>query len=180
MKRQKFNKFSPSQMEVYFYRMHLSGQAVKQVSSWSGRVEFVACKPEEMVYRLDFYQPSKKEVGFFPEYDDHYLSFFQDTGWEMVCAVSPYVVWRKPVEAVSLPDEALLYNDRESLYQYQKKLVTYRILSTAIFPLLALTWRITEWKWQHIAWNGMILLVWLGFVGYQGWTLSQLKKELIR
>lgn len=182
MKKQKFNKFNPSQTEEYLGQMHLAGQALKQVSSWSGKMEFVICKPAEMLYRIDVYQPSKKEVGFFPEYDAHYLSFFQDAGWEMVCGVSPYVIWRKPVATVDFPDEALLYNDRDSIYAYQKKIVTYRILSTAILPWIGLAnrsvWRIAEWKWQQVVWNGMILLIWLGFVAYQLWKLSRLKKEL--
>ncbi|MGT2951225.1 hypothetical protein BU202_08910 [Streptococcus cuniculi] len=180
MKQQKFNKFDPSQTEAYLTRMHLSGQALKQVSSWSGKMEFSSCKPEEMVYRIDVYQPSKKEVGFFPEYDDHYLSFFRDASWEMVCGMSPYVVWRKPAAAVDLPDESLLYNDRDSIYQYQKKIVRYRILSTFIIPCLSLpsVLRIFEWRWQEFAWSGTILLIWLAFVAYQLWTLYRLKKEL--
>ncbi|MGT2715222.1 DUF2812 domain-containing protein [Streptococcus respiraculi] len=182
MKQQKFNKCDPSQTEKYLGQMHLAGQALKQVSSWSGKMEFVACPSEEMLYRIDVYQPSKKEVGFFPEYDAHYLSFFQDVGWEMVCGVSPYVVWRKPVAAVGNPDEALLYNDSSSIYAYQKKIVTNRILSTAILPWISLAnssiWRIAEWKWQQFAWNGMMLLIWLSFVAYQLCTLYRLKKEL--
>ncbi|MEX5397297.1 DUF2812 domain-containing protein [Streptococcus sp. ZJ93] len=182
MKQQKFNKFNPSQTEKHLSQMHLSGQALKQVSSWSGKMEFVACPSEAMFYRIDVYQPSKKEVGFFPEYDAHYLSFFQDAGWEMVCGVSPYVVWRKPASAVELPDESLLYNDRDSIYQYQKKIVRYRILTTFIIPWLSLSnssaWRIAEWKWQQFAWNGTILLIWIGFVAWQLWKLHRLKEEL--
>ncbi|MGT2800392.1 DUF2812 domain-containing protein [Streptococcus marmotae] len=116
MKQQRFKAFQLNQMEEYLGQMHLAGQALQQVSSWSGKMEFVACPSEEMHYQIDVYQPSKKETGFFPEYDTHYLSFFQDAGWEMVCGVSPYVIWCKPVAAVGTPDEALLYNDRSSIY----------------------------------------------------------------
>lgn len=182
MKKQKFNRFKPIQMEAYFSRMQRSGQALKQVSPWSGTIEFVSCKPENMIYRLDFYQPSKKEIGFFPEYDHHYLTLFQDAGWEMVCGASPYVIWRKPVSTVDSPDESLLYNDREGVYQHYKRLVTYRVLSSIIVSWFSLAtasiWQIAEWKWYQFVWQGLILLVWLAFVAYQLWMLDQWKKEV--
>ncbi|MTB63734.1 hypothetical protein GGG87_01745 [Streptococcus sp. zg-86] len=147
MKQQRFKAFQPNQMEEYLKQMHQSGQALKEVFPWSGKMVFFPCKSEEMV-----------------------------------CGVSPYVVWRKPVAAVGTPDEALLYNDRSSIYAYQKRIVTNRILSTAILPWISLAnssiWRIAEWKWQQFAWNGMMLLIWLSFVAYQLCTLYRLKKEL--
>lgn len=176
----KFNPFKPEQMEEYLSQMHQSGQALQSISPWAKKMTFVPCQAKEMVYRLDIYQPSKKEMGFFPEYDAHYRSYFEDEGWEMVTGAYPYVIWRKPAHGITHADDLLLYNTREDRYHYQKKLVFHRIRLTLLcllpsfFPVLLDS---EFWNWPKNLYSGVLLCVMLGGLSYQLFCLYRLKKK---
>ncbi|TCD45729.1 DUF2812 domain-containing protein [Streptococcus sp. X16XC17] len=63
MKKIRFNPLRPQQMEKLLMQQHKNGQALKEISPFTGKMVFVPCQPEDVVYRLDFYQAPNKWVG---------------------------------------------------------------------------------------------------------------------
>lgn len=176
MKEKMFNALYPERILTYLEEQHHQGYALKEISPFTGNVTFKECQPARVVYRMDVYQPSHSEAGFFPEYDHIYLQYFQDAGWEMVCGVAPYVIFRKPVTDETKGAELELYSDRDTVYDYQKKIVWKRCLVFAVpvmtsIPNFLLNSQKSLGSWLF---EGALLLAWLSYVC---WQFYRLKKE---
>lgn len=66
---------------------------------------FVRCRPEEVVYQLDF---RNRRDGYGAEY----LQMFQDCGWEYVDSCVSYHYFRKP--AAQMEEEEEIFSDNAS------------------------------------------------------------------
>lgn len=182
MKKIKFNPLRPQQMEKLLMQQHRNGHAVKEISPFTGKMVFVPCKPEDVAYRLDFYQAPNTWIGSsHPECDHHYRGIFEDMGWELVCVSLPYVVFRKPAEVASREEELELYSDRASLEQYQKRILLFQFSKSIVFLILGIgpmnVLTISSWKWPRFVWVILIVLCWSAYVGYFTWQFHQARKE---
>lgn len=96
--------------------MHQSGQALKRVSPFSGKMTFTICPPEDVVYKVDVYKSRSQWEYFSPEYKHDYRQLYEASGWEMVGAINPYVIFRKSASQAQSPEDLELYSDEESRY----------------------------------------------------------------
>ncbi len=89
-----------------------------------GRYTFVEGKPRDVVYRLDFIQPGKK--------DEMYYQLFRDTGWEHAGEMGGWQYWRR----VSHPeDNQEIFTDNESKVRKYNRLLTGILIS--IIPVFS-------------------------------------------
>ena len=111
-----FSVFDWEEEEKYLREMHKKG--LKFVKH-SGLItyEFEECKPEDVVYQLDY--PNEKS--------DDYIKMFEDCGWEYLGEVYGYTYFRKPVSKMNGHDEEI-FSDDESKIKMLKNVVTYRFL----------------------------------------------------
>lgn len=160
----------PQKLEIYLRQQHQAGQALQAIHGFSGKLTFATIVPEDVVYRLDYYET---KGGFFqPEYDHGYRKLFADAGWEFVTSMMPYVVFRQPVMADTDPRDLSLYSDRDSLLAYHKKVLYRQLRMVAIpllFPLSQDLMTIAtggEWRSGRLVFLGLVLLTYAGLASY--------------
>lgn len=85
---------------------------------------FDRCRPEDVVYRLDFGQAEKGEKS-------EYLQIYRDYGWEYLFDVNGFNYFRKPAD--SLEEELEIFSDNES-----RIAMVERIFRQRMIPLLCI------------------------------------------
>ena len=83
---------------------------------------FDRCRPEDVVYRLDFDQAVKGEK-------EQYLQMYRDYGWEYLFDVNGFSYFRKRADSVG--EDMEIFSDNESRFE----MVT-RIFKKRLIPLL--------------------------------------------
>ena len=109
--------------EIWLRKMHNEGLKLVKVIP-PGIYTFEECKPEDVIYRMDFSNHEK---------DAQFISMAQDFGWEYVNKMIGWLYFRKPAAEVETEAEGELFSDGLSKVEMVKKLVYSRIL-----PLLLL------------------------------------------
>lgn len=92
--------------QEYLRRMHQRGWRIDRVNLLCF-YHFVSCKPEDVVYQLDYFQQNK----FCRE---EYLKMFEDCGWEYLFDFMDYHYFRKPA-ALMDGDEEIFCDDESRL-----------------------------------------------------------------
>lgn len=92
-----------------------------------GFYHFVKCKPEDVVYQLDYNQEGL-------EHKDEYVQMFKDCGWEYIQDFGGYSYFRKPVS--QMQGEEGIFCDDESRLDMMRRMFAGRYLP--ILVILAL------------------------------------------
>ena len=90
--------------EQYLQKRHREGWKFIK-AGLPGIYHFEKCRPEEVVYQLDYNQDGL-------EHKDEYLQMFQDCGWEYIQDFGGYSYFRKPVSQMHGEEE--IFCDDES------------------------------------------------------------------
>lgn len=108
--------------EAYLRRRHQQGWRFDRLTGL-GHYHFVACRPEDVVYQLD-YNPLQG--------DDRrqYLQMFADCGWEYLQDYAGYSYFRKPVAAMQDGDEEIFCDDASRMEMIR------RVFRGRMVPLL--------------------------------------------
>lgn len=99
-----FSIFNHQDEEKYLSENHKSGWRFVKVTGF-GIYHFEECKPEDMVYQLD-YNPQTKDTI------EEYKRLFADCGWEYVQEYAGYSYFRKPASEMNGNEE--IFNDDPS------------------------------------------------------------------
>jgi hypothetical protein len=91
--------------EDYLSRMHRDGWKLTKAGSF-GYYQFESCKPEDVVYRMDFNPDASADR-------ENYLQMYEDYGWECAARVSDTFYFRKTADAAS-PESNEIFSDSES------------------------------------------------------------------
>lgn len=110
------------QEEKYLTDMHKNGWKLKKVSKIGFVYTFVKCKPENVVYRLDFAEKKDKDM-------QSYVAMFSEYGWEYIQDVNDYSYFRKRADGLAEEDTEL-FSDNESRLEMIK-----RIINTKLMPI---------------------------------------------
>lgn len=120
-----FRFFSILQWEKeqdYLRREGLKGWRFTKISLL-GLYHFERCKPEDVVYQLD-YNPD----GI--AHKEQYIQMFQDCGWEYLQDYYGYSYFRKP--AAQMQGEEEIFCDKSSRLEMVKRIFTSRMLPLAV------------------------------------------------
>lgn len=90
---------------------------------------FVKCKPEDVVYRLD-YRNSKE--------DSAYMQMFQDYGWEYFNNCMGWLYFRKPAAAMDSELEEEIFSDDASKLELLSHVFKTRMVPLLVVFLLCL------------------------------------------
>lgn len=113
-----FTIFQHEQEQDFLSEMHRSGWELTEIS-FLGFYHFAECKPEEVVYQLDYNQEGilhKKE----------YVQMFSDCGWEYLFDFCGYSYFRKPVSEMQGEEE--IFCDEESRLDMMKRVYKGRMI----------------------------------------------------
>ena len=94
---------------------------------------FVKCKPEDVVYRLD-YRNSKE--------DSEYMQMFQDYGWEYFNSCMGWLYFRKPAADMDSDKEEEIFSDDESKLELLNHVIKTRLVPLILVFFLCL---IPQW-----------------------------------
>lgn len=86
--------------------------------------KFESCKPEDVIYRLDFNNNDRPE---------DYMQMLSDFGWEYFADCHGWSYFRKPASEAATEEEGELFSDDESRAEKVGKLMT-----TRLFPIITL------------------------------------------
>lgn len=124
------------QEENFLRKKHNAGYKLVKVTML-GTYYFEKCKPEDMIYKLDF-NPQK------PDDKDSYLQMFEDYGWEYIQDLNDYSYFRKRASDKMVDDIELsaggnetgggdddIFSDNESRLDMMK-----RIFMKKMIPIL--------------------------------------------
>lgn len=103
-----FRYFDVSEVEdeeEYLTLMHRDGWKLTKTGNF-GLYRFESCKPENVVYRIDFNPAASADR-------ENYLQMYRDYGWECVSRAEDTFYFRKSANAAS-PKENEIFSDRES------------------------------------------------------------------
>lgn len=103
------NRFDITEYEeeqFFLEDMHRQGWCFcqKQNGFINCKYTFVACVPEEMVYRIDYHPKALKQ-------NPDYLTMFWDCGWESCYIHNGFVIFRKPKRLMTENED--IYTDNE-------------------------------------------------------------------
>jgi len=87
---------------------------------------FEACKPEDVIYRLD-YRNSRQT--------DEYMQMLKDFGWDYFAQCFGWLYFRKPADAVESEQEGELFSDNASRVELVNHIVKTRLIPLAIIFL---------------------------------------------
>lgn len=113
--------------QEYLSGMHRMGWEIARVGL-PCFYHFEACKPENMVYQLDYYQESKVRR-------EEYLKMFEDCGWEYLFDFMDYHYFRKPAAMMDGQEE--IFCDDESRLDMMRRVFRGRVVFLLIIFLVA-------------------------------------------
>ena len=116
--------------EEYLRSMHKKGYKFKKVSL-PGIYYFEECKPEDVIYKLDFNPQSKEER-------QGYLQMYQDYGWEYLQDLNEYSYFRKKVSEGEHEKDLEIFSDEESKMEMLKNIFLKRMLPILCIFLLCI------------------------------------------
>jgi len=117
--------------QQYLSKRHREGWKLVKVTGF-GRYHFEQCKPEEVVYQLDFNREGTAD-------QPGYAQLFEDCGWEYVTTYTGYSYFRKPVSAMK-EEEEIFFDDNSKLEMMQ------RILKGRMIPMLVTFFLYLLWQ----------------------------------
>lgn len=112
--------------EKYLQKRHREGWKFVKVSI-PGFYHFVKCKPEDVVYQLDY-----NENGL--RHKDAYVQMFRECGWEYIQDFGGYSYFRKPVSHMQGKEQ--IFCDDQSRLDMMRRVFAGRYLP--IFIILVL------------------------------------------
>lgn len=112
--------------EQYLQKRHREGWKFVKVNL-PGFYRFEKCKPEDVVYQLDYNQEGL-------EHKEQYRQMFKDCGWEYIQDFGGYSYFRKPVSAMQGKEE--IFCDDQSRLDMMRRMFTGRYLPILIILML--------------------------------------------
>lgn len=109
--------------ELFLQEQHRKGWKVVSVYL-PGIYRFEACKPEDVVYQLDYNEEGRKDLHT-------YMQMFRDCGWEYLFSFMGYTYFRKPVQAMQ-QQESIFCDDDSRLDMMR------RVFKSRMIPLIVL------------------------------------------
>ena len=144
----------------YLSKRHQEGWKFKNVT-FPGIYTFEKCKPENVVYQLDYNQEGLKNQS-------EYVRMFEDCGWEYVKEFYGYCYFRKPADMMQQEEE--IFCDDSSRLDMVSRIFRGRVIPLIVI-FCCLVWQIcmsaTERGEQSITIVLAILLVIYGIVFMQ-------------
>ncbi len=108
------------QEEKYLTEMHKNGWKLKRVNVIGFVYTFEKCKPENVVYRLDFAEKKDKDM-------QSYITMFSEYGWEYIQDVNDYSYFRKGADGLAEEDMEL-FSDSESRLEMMKRIINTKLM----------------------------------------------------
>jgi hypothetical protein len=175
MENMKFRKFKlfwawqDREEEAWLRQMAQQGYHLSSLV-FSTIYEFTRGVPSDMVYRLDYVDVRKKDLG-------DYMQLFQTAGWEYVDGGMGWYYFRKLADSEYSNE---IYTDVESKIQKYQRMLSYLI----IFPIILGWFAVTQiFKENSIGVLNyliiLIMVVWIYIIGSiinRIWQLNRLKK----
>lgn len=90
---------------------------------------FVRCRPEDLVYRLDYKNMQE---------DDNYMQMFEDYGWEYFNNCMGWLYFRKPASEMDSNKDAEIFSDEESKLDMLRYILKTRMLPMVVVFLCCL------------------------------------------
>ena len=120
------------QEENFLRKKHNAGYKLAKVTML-GTYYFEKCKPEDVVYKLDF-NPQQ------PEDKDSYIQMYEDYGWEYIQDLNEYSYFRKPAADENIASEkgtanqydSEIFSDDESKLEMMKRIFVKKMLPILI------------------------------------------------
>lgn len=120
------------QEENFLRKKHNAGYKLAKVTML-GTYYFEKCKPEDVIYKLDF-NPQK------PEDKDNYIQMYEDYGWEYIQDLNEYSYFRKPAAGENIASEketanqydSEIFSDDESKLEMMKRIFVKKMLPILI------------------------------------------------
>ena len=128
------------QEQDYLRQMHRMGWKFVDVTFY-GRYRFVRCRPEDVVYQLD-YNPEAMSWS-----KGEYIQLFADCGWEYLQDMMGYSYFRKSV-AVMKGEEGI-FCDEESRFEMLKRVFRGRIIPLVMLFLVTILPQLLRASWDH-------------------------------
>lgn len=92
---------------------------------------FDKCRPEDVVYRLDFEQAGKEDRP-------GYLQLYRDYGWEYFLTVNGFSYFRKPADFVDTEEETEIFSDNASKLDMIMKVFKWKMVPLMVVFLCCL------------------------------------------
>ena len=108
---------------MYLQKRHSEGWKFVKVTGL-GMYHFIKCKPENVVYQLDYNQERLNNMY-------EYINMFKDCGWEYMQDFFGYSYFRKPVDKMTNGKDEEIFCDDES-----RLLMMQRVFKGRMIPLL--------------------------------------------
>ncbi|MDE7120796.1 MAG: DUF2812 domain-containing protein [Oscillospiraceae bacterium] len=115
--------------EAYLTEMHKTGWKLKNVS-YGSVYTFEKCKPENVVYRLDFAEDKEKDT-------QSYIAMFHDYGWEYMQDVNNYSYFRKRTDGLA-EEDAEIFSDSESRLAMMKSIIDKKLMPVWVIFMIIL------------------------------------------
>lgn len=109
--------------EKYLSQMHKKGWKIKKILPYY--YIFEKCKPEDVVYKLDFIE----EKDFVS-----YIQLFKDYGWEYIQDLNQFSYFRKNTSVTEEDNE--IFSDNKSKINMMKKIISRRLIPLFVLYLL--------------------------------------------
>ena len=124
-----------------------------------GTYHFVECRPEDVVYQLDYNQEGSANK-------DQYIKMFSDCGWEYLQEYAGYTYFRKPVGDM---EESIFCDESSKLAMlervYKGRLVPLLVIfSACLLPQFVLN--LANGNYFLAGLMGAILAIYGAFFGY--------------
>lgn len=116
--------------EAYLTEMHQNGWKLKQINSSGFVYTFEKCKPENVVYRLDFAENKEKDM-------QSYIAMFGDYGWEYIQDINHFSYFRKNADGLSGEDTEL-FSDTESRLDMMQRIINTKLMPVWLIFVLIL------------------------------------------
>lgn len=153
-----FSIFNYEKEEAYLRAQHKRGWKFEKVTGF-GTYHFVECRPEDVVYQLDYNQEGSANK-------DQYIKMFSDCGWEYLQEYAGYTYFRKPVGDM---EESIFCDESSKLAMlervYKGRLVPLLVIfSACLLPQFVLN--LANGNYFLAGLMGAILAIYGAFFGY--------------
>ena len=155
-----FSIFNHEKEEKYLRDQHKAGWKFIKVTGL-GVYHFEKCRPEDVVYQLDYNQDGLKNKH-------EYIQMFSDCGWEYIQDYVDYSYFRKP--AADMKGDEEIFSDESSRLAMMERVYKGRLLplliifSACLLPQFVLA--MTNGRYALAAIMGALLGVYIAVFGY--------------